>query len=107
MVAPADTFITISGEINFGSSTYTLFVNGVPQKGNSNNTLMTFTTPITDLYFSMKQLTNTITDPGTGVASKGNATFSVDNVRMELVPEAASLGMLGAGAATLLLNRRK
>lgn len=85
-VAKAGEFITVSGEIDFAKSTYTLFVNDV-QQSNKNKTEFTFELPEGDLFFSLRQITNAkVEDPKTKEVAAGNASFSIDNIKLKVLP---------------------
>lgn len=97
-VATAGTSFTVSGELDFSTSTFTLFVNGVQQKDANNNSTLGFrTTGLTDLYLWMQLITN----------NSGDATFTIDNIKLTAVPEAASIGILSLGALALLKRTKK
>lgn len=95
--SPLGEFFTVSGEINYQDDTFTLFVNGVQQKSGTGALTINFnaSTPLDDLYFIV-----------TSKVNSGNATFSVDNIKLEVVPEIASISLLGFGATVLLKRQR-
>lgn len=97
-VATPGSFFTVSGEMNFATNKFTLFVNGVQQKDSSGGTTLDFkTSNLTALYLTSRLITNT----------GGSSTFSLDNITLAAVPEPASVGILGISAGALILRRKK
>lgn len=95
------TAYTISGDFNFNTKTFTLFINGTQilytYNGVSYSDLAfrTQATDITSLYVTANQIVN-----------GGTASFQFDNITLQTVPEAASVSVLGIGALTLLKKSR-
>ncbi len=94
----AGQWVTVSGVMNYSAKTYTLKVNGVTQVNSSGNSV-----------FNFRDSTFSFSDFGLIWVETANVadyrSLQVDNINLA-IPEPASLSLLCAGAAALMLRRR-
>lgn len=96
--ATKDAWISISGTINYLTGTYTLYINGVEQTGNSSTQSLAFAT--TD----SQNATILIRDLASGTANF--VGYSIDNINLAMIPEPAAYGIILAALSALLFIMR-
>ena len=100
-IATKDVWFVISGVIDYGTDTYTLFVNGVQQTGSGgagDYNLNFLASGVQTAEFNMRDL------------GGGGATYvqlSFDNISLQLVPENGTGTLMGLALALMAFPRRR
>lgn len=92
-----NTFATISGTIDYGANTYTVFVNGVQQFTGTNGGNLAFVNADSDNAF--------IRIGNLSGGSADHRTWGLDNITV--IPEPSTLALLGIAAGALAMFRRR
>lgn len=95
----AQTRATISGQVNYATNTYTVFVNSVQQFTSVNGGNLTF------LAGSVENANVYLANLNASTASTNYLNWSADN--LSVVPEPTSALLLAAGLTTLVIFRRR
>lgn len=98
----ADTFVNINGVMDYGTGTYTLWVNDVQQEvsGSEDIAFQNATAALTRGFYIRLQSNES---PAT---TTEYVQIQMDNIAVDVVPEPATLSLLGLGGLALLRRRR-